>query len=50
VTSGVKRAGAYEPLSDINPLTGDSIEVPNGLLTGAFATSYGAYRDVAISW
>ena len=75
VTSGVKRCGAYEPLYDINPLIGDSIEVfyaddelaksfdahtgwfwwtcrcgsvPNGPPTGPFATSCGAYRNVAI--
>jgi hypothetical protein len=29
---------------------GGLASMPNGLLTGPFATSYGAYRNVAISW
>ena len=68
-----KRRTAYEPLYDIDPQTGASVEIfyadrvlttsfglhgdgwfwwacqpgclPDGLPTGPFATSYGAYRD-----
>jgi hypothetical protein len=71
MTSKLEQREAHEPLYDVNPRTGASIEVfycdrtletfgrcgpgwfwwsrrrgcpPDGLRTGPFATSYGAYR------
>jgi hypothetical protein len=78
MTSSMKKRSAHEPLFEINPWTGASVEVfyadreletfgrsgsgwfwwprrrgfsPDGLPTGPFAKSYGAYRHaVGLVW